>query len=291
MRLTTISDLGQDRATKGVLIERAMQLGRWYGDFKATDTEAHSYQVDIGGERKRAPGIHASEISNCQRVMVYSLRDVERKSVDAAVGDTNMRQRFGMGHAIHAMLQDDFKRMCERFNGALTFRDEVKIDPSLGSVAEYWGMHSSCDGEFTFWYDSKPYIRIGVEIKSMSAPEFDKLLRPKPEHLEQTCLYQAALDLPLMWLIYYNKSNSNWTNSEPPYLFQFDEHLWSTHLQPRFHEAHTNAKTNALPPREEGQYCRWCPFAWTCQPPSLVSRQQRGPQTVARRPGALRVLK
>jgi len=291
MRLVTITDLDQDKATKGLLIERAMQLGKWYGDFKATDTGAYNYEVDVGGERHRAPGVHASEMK-CKRMMVYSIMDYERRPVSAAQGDTNMRMRFASGHAHHAMIQNDFHRMCERFNGALTFQDEVRIDPSLGGAAELWGMHSSCDGEFTFWHDQAPYLRIGVEIKTASHLEFDKLVKPHEDYSKQTCLYQKALDLPLMWIFYYNKSNSNWTNSEPPYLFQFDDHLWTTELEPRIADAHVHARNQVLPTREEGRYCRWCPFAWDCQPPSLLATMRgHGPSRTAHRPGALRVMR
>lgn len=289
MKLVTIADLNQDRAAKGMLIERAMQLGRWYGEFKSTDTGAYSYTVEVHGERTRSPGVHASEMK-CKRLMTYSILETERRPVDADKSDTNMRMRFASGHAHHAMLQNDFHRMCKRFNGAVTFRDEVRISPSLGGVAAQWKLHSSCDGEFTFWYDEQPYLRVGVEIKTASEKEFDKLVKPHEEYLDQTCLYQAALDLPLMWVFYYNKSNSNWTTSEPPYLFQFDQHLWSTKVEPRIADAHAHAQNNTLPAREEGRHCRWCPFAWTCQPPSLVAKQ-RGPQAPARRPGALRVVK
>jgi len=288
MQLTTIRDLDQPQASKSQLIERAMQLGKWYGEFKATDTGAAKYEVNIGGDRKRAPGVHASEMK-CKRTMVYSIQGTERKPVSAELGNTNMRMRFASGHAHHAMIQNDFHRMCRRFNGTLTFQDEVRIHPGLGGAAAQWDMHSSCDGEFTFWHNQQPYLRVGLEIKTKSGPEFSKMVKPDKEHAKQTCLYQKALDLPLMWILYYNKSNSNWTNSEPPYLYQFNAHLWTTELEPRIADAHVHAQGRVLPAREEGMHCRWCPFAWDCKPPSLLAPHGRGPTRTAHRPGALRV--
>ena len=288
MQLVTIADLDRPHAEKSALIERAMQLSRMYEEFKATDTQTHKYDVEIHGERSRAPGIHASEMSKCQRMVVYSIRDVERRSVSADQGDTNMRMRFALGHAVHAMIQSDMHRMAARYGDALQFEDEVKIHPGLGGVAATYDMHSSCDGLFTFKHNGVPYLRVGLEIKTSSGPEFDKLVKPAEEYSEQTCLYQKALDVPLMWIFYYNKSNSNWTKSEPPWLYQFDKHLWDTKLEPRFIEAHRNAASGHYPERSEGRHCRWCPFAWTCQPNALNQRQY-GPSTTARRPGALRV--
>lgn len=289
MKLTTIDDLNRPAAEKNMLIERAMQLGKWYGEFKASDTETHKYEVEIHGERGRAPGIHASEISKCQRLLTYSIQGVQRRPVAAGSTDVNMKLRFAIGHAVHAMLQSDFQRMCERFNGALTFEPEVRIHPGLGGAAAQWGMSSSCDGIFTFWHEGQAYLRVGLEIKTASDKEYEKTLKPKDEHYDQTCLYQKALDLPLMWILNYNKSNSNWTNSEPPWLFQFNAQLWHTKLEPTFAEATRCAQANQLPPREEGRPCRWCPFAWTCQPPSLRAQSGRGPSSTLHNPGALRV--
>lgn len=287
MQLTTIADLKQPAASKAALIERAMQLGPWYNEFKETDNSSYKYEVDIGGEKERAAGIHASEISNCKRLMVYSIQGAQRKSVSGANADGNMRMRFSIGHAVHAMVQNEMHRMAARFNGGLAFEDEVRINPSLGGAAKKWGMHSSCDGVFTFLNQGDPYLRVGFEIKTASGLSFPKMAKPDKSHLEQTCLYMKALDLPLMWIFYYNKSNSNWTGPTSPHLFQFDEHLWTKTLEPRFSSAIEQARTGNLPPREEGRHCNWCPFAWTCNPSN--SRRRAGtPSGALKNPGALR---
>jgi hypothetical protein len=294
MRLVTISDLEQPQHTKSLLIERAMQLGKWYHEFKKTDTEGYEYTVRIGGDRTRKPGIHASEISRCSRLLTYSVRGEQRIATESNHADANMRMRFSLGNAVHAMVQNEMRRMCARLGGAVSFHDEVKISWELGGVAAQWGVDSSCDGVFVFWIEvdgeALPYLRVGFEIKTKSGPEFEKLVKPDDDHMEQTCLYMAALDLPLMWVFYYNKSNSNWTSSEPPWLFQFDRHLWETTLQPRFGAVHQNAQTGELPPRQEGRHCGWCPYSWTCKP-AILTAPQRGPSPVLKNPGALRVLR
>lgn len=291
MKLVTISDLEQSYEVKKPLIETAMKLGDYYDQFKAQDTGSRSYSIHIGGDGGRGGGIHASEISRCMRLLTYSVANTERKPVRGEDTDPNMRMRFDIGHAVHAMLQNDFKRMCEWMNNGaryVTFEDEIRIRPEYQAVAQEWGIESSCDGLFTFWNGDEPYLRVGLEIKTKSGPEFEKTTKPDAEHLEQTCLYQAALDVPLMWTLYYNKSNSNYMKPSPPYLFQFDKHMWENKLEPRFHKVHHLVEEKQLPPRQEGNHCRWCPFAWTCQPVTLKSRRSGLPATTMQSPGALR---
>lgn len=288
--LKTIADLKQPAESKQAFIEQARQVSRYFEQYKAQDAGGYSYIVDVGGSEERKPGVHASEISKCFRLLVYSLMNTERL-VNDTNPDVNMQMRFNVGHAVHGMLQNDMKRMCAWLNVAagytvLTYEAEVEIHPGLGGNAEQWQLYSSCDGIFTWWFKDQPYLRHGHEIKTQSAPQYEKNTKPQDDHYEQTTLYMAALDLPLMWTQYYNKSTSYFTSSDPPYLFQFDEHLWQK-LEIRFAKAHHLAEIGQLPDREEGRYCRWCPFSWTCKPPSLTQRKL-GPSTTARSPGALR---
>jgi len=132
------------------------------------------------------------------------------------------------------------------------------------------------------------YLRVGVEIKTKSGPEYEKLTAPEPDHLEQTMIYMAALDLPLMWLLYYNKSNCNYTSTAPPYLFKFDRSMWEGKLLPRFLMFNQKADTSDLPSPVEGFYCQWCPYTWTCNPASL-NVQRRGAATTVHSPRALRL--
>ena len=262
-----------------------MELGKFYMGFKAQDRGGYTYPVEVVGSKDRAPGIHASELS-CQLKLVYNLLNVEKRPENR---DTNMQMRFNLGHAVHGMVQHEFKLMCEWMGGGLSFRDEVGIYPELGGPAAQYTMYSSCDGEFTFIHELTPYLRVGLEIKTESGPQFEKLKRPRDYHAEQVNLYMKALDLPLMWIFYYNKSNSNIVPSSPPWLFQFDHHLWTATVEPKIAGAHEFAKAGKLPPRTEGFFCSWCPFAWTCKPPRLQRRQTWGPSATVHKPGALRI--
>lgn len=282
-RLLSIADLAQPMETRGPLIDRAMKLSEIYDRWKSFEEGGYSYTVDIHGAKARAPGIHASEIG-CERRIVYSLRDEPRQPSHAEnARDLMMRRKFSIGHAFHAMMQKEFERVCAWMNAAagevvLTFEAEVKIHPSLGAVAEKWGMHSSCDGRFIWWWQGQPYLQVGVEFKTKSGPEYEKLTKPEEDHFEQTCFYQAALDIPLMWTFYYNKSNSNYTKSEPPWFFQFDHTLWSK-LESRFGSAVRHAQSGTLPDRNEGFHCTWCPWAHTCGPAIARTFQQQNYMT------------
>lgn len=269
MTLNSIAELSQPQEHLDWYLDQAKNLSQVYFDHVANDQDqSYWYKVEVFGGKERSPGIHASEISKCLRQPVYSLLGAQRKA-DAEVADVNMLMRFRLGTAIHAMVQNDWHRIADKSEGRLHFADEVTIKPALGGISQYWGLHSSCDGVITFLYEGQPYLRVGVEIKSESDKQFEKRRQPQDDHMEQTTLYMAALDLPLMWVFYYNKSNSNITSSYPPYLYQFNRRLWEDTLQPRFRQMHDFAARQELPERTEGMYCKWCPYSWACQPPSL----------------------
>lgn len=280
MPLNSTTELkGQDLTP---YIEFVNSLSQMYFDYVAnSQDDTYSYTVDHFGGKERAPGIHASEISNCMKLMVYSLMNTQRYS-DPSTSDVNMLMRFALGTAVHAMVQNDWHRICEKtagqivFDGCsgytLSFQDEVKISPELGGLSAYWNLHSACDGIFTLWSPhGQPVLRIGLEIKTESDKQFDKLTQPRVYHKKQTTLYMAALDIPLLWVFYYNKSNSNISTSYPPYVFQFDEKLWKE-LENRFSEAHQYAASQQLPQGTEGMHCRWCAYSYTCKPAILSGR-------------------
>jgi len=284
--LLTISDLDQPFENIKPYIDRAQSLGQMYFDYITNVDETQRYEVVDFSSHGRAVGIHASEMTKCFRQLVFSIAGVERKILPEQV-DTNMQMRFKLGTAVHAMIQSDWKRIADRSNGLLEFRDEVKIDPKLQQISAEWNLHSSADGEFILneSFDKKrPLVKVGLEIKTEADDGFGKLKQPRPEHREQTCLYMAALDLPLMWLMYYNKNNSNITTPYAPFLLKFDKDLWEN-LLIRFAKATHMASMGQVPDPQEGHYCKWCSFAWWCQPKALKVRKKTviSPQMLPRR--------
>lgn len=278
MQLLSNADIGRPEEELAPLIAQAQNLAELWIEFVKQDGEHHQYTVIDHGEKNRAPGIHASEMK-CERKVYYSILGTERKVIAESV-DVNLKMRMRLGTAIHSMLQSDFKRMAEWFSRnnaqhglAMTFEAELSINRDLQALALEWGLSSSCDGAFTFWYWSGsqwvPYLRVGLEIKSSSDGQYTTRKRPDFDHMEQTCLYQACLDLPLMWVLYYNKNNSNFTTPYAPWLFKFDRDKWTRDLEVRFAKAHQNAAARSTPDRAEGKHCAWCPFAWECKPKVL----------------------
>lgn len=277
MQLLTIADLQRSPQELEPLLKEAENLGRRYFKFIEQDEETFSYDVTIFADSERAEGFHASELSGCFKRLVYTQTDVAKKPNPS---DLNMKMRFRMGHAVHAMLQNDLTRMADRSQGTLHFQSELKIDPELQPVAAQYDIHSHCDGLLTFsrWYPEYQqwyaYLRVGVEIKTKSDKEYDKLKKPEEYHLEQTNVYMKCLDVPLMWTLYYNKSNSNFTQPEEPYLFKYDPQIWDK-LLGRMDRAKEYAANGNTPPREEGMPCGWCPYAWHCQPSFLQKKDAR----------------
>ena len=289
-KLTTIADLDVTGEHRSALISRAMSIVDIYFKWKSYSAGGYSYMVHIGGAKERPPGVHASELAKCLKQVVYNLRGEERRIPVGEARDVNMQMRFDHGHAVHAMLQKEFALMCDWMNEhagekIMTFEDEVKISPELQEISKQWSLHSSCDGVFTFWHRDVAYMRVGAEIKTKSGPEFEKLKRPDEDHALQTCFYMAALDLPLMWIPYYNKSNCNITRSDAPFLFQFDRNLWQKKLLPDIESAHRHVQAKTLPEKVEGRHCNWCPFKYTCQPNALRYESRNA---IAHSPGAFK---
>lgn len=277
MGLVTIADLQQSPQALEPYLRKAQTLSDMYFKSVAEEqNETYSYKVEHFGTGTRAPGIHASEVSKCMRQIVYCILGTKRQPpVDQA--DVNMLMRFQVGTSIHSMLQCAFHRIADKSGGRLDFQDEIRIHPGLGGPSAIWNLRSSTDGVFTFMDDfGQPELRVGLEIKTASDNVFGKLRSPQKDHTEQTTIYQAALDLPLMWILYYNKSSSNITQSFAPWLFKFDQNKWSNDLEIRFARCTYMAQSGQLPEASEGVYCRWCSFAYTCNP-NVLKRKSKGP--------------
>jgi len=273
MPLLTIADLSQPPEVVTPYIQRARTLSGMYLQHLATSqTDTHKYDVSIWGGSTRSKGIHASEISKCMRQIVYCIMGTERRP-PVQEANVNMLMRFSLGTAVHSLLQHDFHRLAEKSGGQLRFKDEIRIGPKLGGPAQLWNIRSSADGIFTFMGpDGQPELRVGLEIKTMSPDDYADLKSPQNDHMEQATVYMATLDLPLLWFLYYNKGNSNFTESSPPWLIQFDAARWNNDLEIRFARCTHMAQIGELPDRTEGFYCKWCHFAHTCSPTSIRPR-------------------
>ena len=255
--LLTIDDLlASDPADAEHLIARAMGISAVYDQVVAADK---------GDGHLRAPGIHASELQPCKRRVVYSLLGEERREQTPLI----WKKRFKIGHSVHDLFQKEFEKMARKTNYLITFEKELAVCPSKEQPkAAEWSIFSHCDGVFTVReaWDGPAIARVVLEIKTASPDEFEKLKGPKQEHIDQAHIYMACLNVPLVWYLYYNKGNQNFTPSDNPSFFQrFDPTVWAR-IERRMEECHIHAADKNLPPREETIVCNFCAFSWTCKP-------------------------
>ena len=228
MGLVTIRDLlTQPKDLIALYRTWAYDLGDMYDNFVKSDEDDVSFEVGWHGAKARSSGIHASELSGeCRRTVWYSLRGETRSDQEL---DPFWKKKFRVGHVYHAMVQEDWRRLCEKSDGMLTFEREARIAPELSAIAEQYDIQSSCDGIINF-HDrpgEPPILRVALEIKTESPDQFKDLKAPKPQHLRQTCVYMKCLDVPLCYTQYINKGTQNIVPSKPPWVFSFDFDLWN----------------------------------------------------------------
>jgi hypothetical protein len=246
-----------------------------------------------GDSHKRRAGVHASELVKCKRQVSLCVMETEKREQI----DPLMRKRFGVGHALHDLVQKDLIKMAARetarqqmskvatTNGwYMEFEPEVVVAPELQPLAYEYQLTSSCDGVFTFRWEpeGKPFLRVGLEIKTEAPDSFASLSAPKPDHIEQVTIYQACLDLPLIWFFYFNKGNQNNTPSRAPWLIPFNPEIWEK-LRLRAADALHHVAMGTLPDREEGYHCTFCPYSYVCQPLCITRKNTRF--VSVRRPG------
>ena len=233
------------------------------------------YLASAADTAVRHPGIHASEISKCYRQAVYTMRAEPKHIVATDPNEAGYWKKvMNHGHSLHDMVQGHFYKMAKDRGMQLDFQAEVPIHPETSSVAAKWNIHSSCDGVFTFWkrdpatWNKEVHLRIGLEIKSSKDSIFEKRKEPEPAHIEQVHVYMASLDLPLFWVMYYNKNTESITPSTPPWLVLHNPRLWAK-LEARFAGWHQHLANKTLPEAMPGIHCKFCPYTKSCNPPAV----------------------
>ena len=287
MRLATIDDLLQGGPDVEELVQKARTLCSTCENYLAENQPP---------DHERPSGIHASEISGCERKIVYNLIGMEKRDLI----DPKWKRRFSIGHHIHDKFQSEFQYIAKAMglnplqDWHITFEKEAPIRPSLQAMANEWTIYSHCDGIFTI--RERPggpvVLRVILEIKSESPAQYELLMKkakPKPDHIEQAHVYMACLDIPLTGFLYYNKGNQNYTGTDSSFLIRFDPVLWKT-LEDRFRRVHDAAAAaltlegevieENLPPRTESVKCEFCQFSWTCNPTYLNGKPRATWQAV-----------
>ena len=275
MGLVSIADLLIEKPDMLALYRAwAYDLGDMYDAFVKGDEEDVSFEVGWHGAKARSSGIHASELSGeCRRPVWYSLKNTPRSDQEL---DPFWKKKFRVGHIYHAMVQEDWRRLCEKSDGMLTFEKEVRISPDLSAIAKQYDIQSSCDGVINFHNrpGEPPMLRVGLEIKTESPDQFKDLKEPKLQHRRQTCVYMKCLDVPILYTQYINKGTQNIVPSKPPWVFNFDFKLWNE-IEGEAKEVIHLATINELPPRKEGIWCEFCGYNQICGPDVLRKKALR----------------
>jgi len=191
----------------------------------------------------------------CGRMLYY------RYIGEEPVQRTKPRNRriFDTGTQIHIQLQAYLNEIARRSNEEYDFNDEVGISPKTSQEANRLEIVSTTDGIFEIKLGNQ--IRFGLEIKSIKTELFDKLNGPKPEHIVQSTLYMACLDLPLMNILYYNKN----TSSILEFPLVFDPEIWKA-ISKKILFVRMAAIENSPPPRECSMFCYECRYFHICKP-------------------------
>lgn len=275
MSLASINDLiSQSQDQVASYTSWAGDLSDMYEDFIKKDDEDVIFPAGWNSAKGRSDGIHASEMSGgCRRPVYYSLKGVQRTEKEL---DPFWKKKFRVGHIYHNMVQEDWRRLCEKSGGLMRFEKEVRISPSLQAIAEQYNIKSSCDGVISFCDrpNGEAVMRVALEIKTESPGEFEKLKSPKLQHARQTCVYMRCLDTPLCYTQYINKGSQAIKPSKFPYLFHFDHQLWGT-IEKETRDVIHLATINEIPPRTEGINCEFCGYSDQCKPPSLERKRFR----------------
>ena len=282
MQLLTINDLTAPDNDWKQLLDHAAYLQVLFETYRKSVITSRKFEVFLPGDEERAPGLHASELALCTRQATYTMLGTQKGDRG---DDINMMMRFDLGTVLHALMQSEFGAMCKFTGDRVTFKPEVPISGVTSEIAREYNLRSSADGLFVFYDETgRPYLRVLLEIKSESGPEWEKLNCPREKHVLQTTLYQAALDAPLVWFLYYNKSNSNYTGPKAPWLVPFDMNTWRlvadraqlVHRKSALVDRAQDIRTADLPNREEGRHCTWCPYVRHCEPAYTKYALSRG---------------
>jgi CRISPR/Cas system-associated exonuclease Cas4 (RecB family) len=211
----------------------------------ATDTCRSCHGTGLYKKPERSVGtIHASSAHACVRRLFY---DVDASRPPKQDIRPELQITFAMGHGIHDVVQ---RALHVALPGK--FQDEIKVD-----LPEAFILGSHTDG-----LAEVPRARVLLEIKSIGS-EFDKLTKPKSEHITQACaIYAKALRAPFISFLYVSKQ---WPHNVKEFVVVYDE----THFQRWWKQKGSlveAALESGIPPVADAgkEECQSCPYAYFC---------------------------
>jgi hypothetical protein len=226
--------------------------------------------------RSRQGYFHPSAIGMCARRNVYEAR---REPFVSHLGVQDL-EIFRIGHFVHERVQGvlaEVDRVTSQQGLLWSFTPEVPYDKKKDRLFADLRTGGTCDGELTIEKPGKWKQRGVLEAKSMKDEYWQKLKRPKDNHLLQGHLYAFRHDCPIIWFWYYNKN----TSQHRVFPWVYDPEIFDRAVQ-RLVLFNEHLDQGTLPPKEEGWYsCARCEYQEVCQPAVLKKR------TTASKPGPL----
>jgi CRISPR/Cas system-associated exonuclease Cas4 (RecB family) len=236
--------------------------------------DVYSGHLSKDDSHGRNPGIHPSEISECHRRAFYTMTNTKKKGGI----DPKWVLKFNHGTALHEMIQNDWTNISSESGGLIEFVPEIEITPNTCEVSKRYKIYGHCDGVICIKkIDSNgelvDHIRMGLEIKSISPRGYESLTSPKPAHIEQAHVYMKCLDLPVMWLFYYNKGSDYYTKPEGKFLVKYSHIVWDK-LEERFNNWLDHVERGTQPEKNDGIGCEFCSYTWLCKPKYMRAKNR-----------------
>lgn len=195
-----------------------------------TRKTGHHHPSQIGNANNAAYG--------CRRAMYYDrvgVPPVPRVTADKQV-------IFDMGHSLHGMIQDHFKK----YEG---FEEEV--------TCEFPDLHIYGHVDGVFWEED--WV---LEIKTVGESVYRTLVQPKIEHVWQIHCYMFCLDIPRTQLFYINRANG----SIRLFKVEFSNKIWEE-ITSVIGYIEDCVEKQEPPPQEISKWkCGGCKFYHECKP-------------------------
>jgi hypothetical protein len=206
-------------------------------------------------KKPRLPGLHPSQIPNpCLLKIYWEMKGKPEQSKHKP----DSLLTFDIGHAVHDMLQGYGR------GGAWgpMYEAEVTLSPQKQPIAAELMIQGSADAENILVIDdipNAPIYEVGLvhEYKTIKKENYDKLIRPKPEHKQQATIYGGVLNRPVVVYLYICKNDSRVSD----YPVEFDPDMWSkVHAKATLLVGYFNRGEE--PAAEPGYGCTQCPYAY-----------------------------
>ncbi len=201
----------------------------------------------LTGTKRTIKGFHPSNTTECPRYLVYMFRGEWLPPHN----NPRLQRIFDTGHSMHKRMGDYFEKM------GIVVALEKSVNTTLYHIdkdGKKWPVpiEGTCDGIID-WNGHKV-----IEFKSISDMGFAQRRvfgKPKPDHVRQTQIYLAALDLQIGYVIYENKNN------QEILIFEVErDQVFLDKLFKKYAKIFKTFKDGKLPTRYKSPTCANCQY-------------------------------